>query len=215
MLKDWTSPVAYERAPGKFFDVAATDQKISTPDKANAMLVASYNLQLRDDDPDWPALIMGNYILGGGFLNSRLAVRLRQKEGFSYGVGSGLSAHPLDKVGSFYSYAIYNPDNAAKLIAAYKEELEKVITAGFTADELKDARGGWLQGQNVNRSQDQSLASRFASNLFFNRTMKWNEELEKKVSSLTVDQVNAAMKKWLTPDKITYVQAGDFERKKK
>lgn len=44
------------------------------------------NLNLRDDDPDYPALILGNYILGGGFLNSRLATRIRQKEGISYGV---------------------------------------------------------------------------------------------------------------------------------
>jgi predicted Zn-dependent peptidase len=45
---------------------------------------------LRDDDPDYAALVMGNYIIGGGFLNSRLATRIRQKEGISYGVGSWL-----------------------------------------------------------------------------------------------------------------------------
>ncbi|HUN66329.1 MAG TPA: pitrilysin family protein [Bacteroidota bacterium] len=215
MLKDWTSPVAYERAPGKFFDVAPTDNKVNTPDKANAMLFAEYNVPLRDDDPDWPALIMGNYMLGGGFLNSRLAVRLRQKEGFSYGVGSGMSANPLDQAGMFFSYAIYNPDNSEKLVAAYKEELAKVLATGFTADELKDARGGWLQGQNVNRSQDRTLAGMLSNYLFLNRTFAWSGELEKKVSALTLDQVNAAMKKWLTPEKITYVQAGDFDRKKK
>ena len=43
-----------------------------------------------DDDPDYPALLLANYMFGGGFLNSRLAVRIRQKEGLSYGVGSGL-----------------------------------------------------------------------------------------------------------------------------
>jgi zinc protease len=44
--------------------------------------------------------------------------------------------------------------------------------------------------------------------------MKWNEALEKKIASLNVEQVNAAMKKWLKPEKITIVQAGDFNRKK-
>lgn len=214
MLANWTAPIKYARAKYPFFDVAPKSEKINTPDKANAMLLCGSNLELRDDDADYMAIVMGNYMLGGGFLNSRLAVRIRQKEGISYGVGSFLQADPIDKVGAFGSYAIYNPDNSDKLIAAYKEELDKMLKDGFTADELKDARSGYLQGQNVNRAQDRGLASKLSGNLFLNRTFKWDESNEKKVSSLTVEQVNAAMKKWITPSKITYVQAGDFERKK-
>ena len=59
------------------------------------------NLNVRDDDPDYPALVLGNYMLGGGFLNSRLATRIRQKDGLSYGVGSQLQASSLDKSGRF------------------------------------------------------------------------------------------------------------------
>src|SRR5262249_42601132 len=160
--------------------VAAKAEKVNTPDKANAMLLCGYNLELRDDDADYMALVMGNYMLGGGFLNSRLATRIRQKEGISYGVGSWLSASPLDKSGSFGSYAIYNPDNSEKLVAAYKEEIDRMLKDGFTTDELKDARSGYLQGQNVTRAQDRSLASKLASNLFLGRTLKWDGDNEKK-----------------------------------
>ena len=66
-----------------------SNQSFATPDKANAFFVAGINLKLRDDHPDYPALLLGNYMLGGGFLNSRLATRMRQKDGLSYGVGSG------------------------------------------------------------------------------------------------------------------------------
>lgn len=214
MFANWTSAEKYERAKSPFFNVAAKQEKINTPDKANATMLCGYNIELRDDDADYMSLIMGNYMLGGGFLNSRLAVRIRQKEGISYGVGSWISGSSLDKVGSFGSYAIYNPDNSDKLVAAYKEELDRMLKDGFTADEFKDARSGYLQGQNVSRAQDRSLASKLASNLFLGRTLKWDEENEKKVSAMTVEQVNAAMKKWVTPAKIIYVQAGDFERKK-
>ena len=79
--------------------------------------------EIRDDDADWPALVMGNYMLGGGFLNSRLAVRIRQKEGLSYGVGSSLSASPLDRSGRFMAYAIFAPQNEARLLTALNEEL--------------------------------------------------------------------------------------------
>ena len=50
------------------------NKALETPDKANAFFIAGQNLKLRDDDPDYPALVLGNYMLGGGFLNSRLAV---------------------------------------------------------------------------------------------------------------------------------------------
>jgi zinc protease len=214
MLAKWNSPEKYVRAKSPYFDVMAKAEKINTPDKANAMMLTGYNIEMRDDDPDYMALVMGNYMLGGGFLNSRLATRIRQKEGISYGVGSWVSASPLDKTGSFGSYAIYNPDNSDKLVTAYKEELDRMLKDGFTTDELKDARSGYLQGQNVTRAQDKSLAGKLASNLFLNRTMQWDENNEKKVAALTVDQINSAVKKWITPAKITYVQAGDFERKK-
>ena len=79
-------------------------QSFETPDKAQAFFVAGMNLNLRDDDPDYPALVFGNYMLGGGFLNSRLVARIRVKEGLSYGVGSQLNAAPLDKSGGFLAY---------------------------------------------------------------------------------------------------------------
>ena len=43
---------------------------------------------------------------------------------------------------------------------------------------------------------------------------KWDEDFEKKIQALTVEQVNAAMRKWINPEKISYIQAGDFNRKK-
>jgi zinc protease len=213
MLKNWSAKNKYVHATDSYFDIAALDKKINTPDKTNAMLAAGYNLKLRDDDPDYPALIIGNYMLGGGFLNSRLATRIRQKDGLSYGVGSFLSADPIDQTGSFGSYAIYNPTNSDKLMTAYKEEVAKMLTDGFTDAELKDAITGYIQDQSVNRSRDGYLVSVLSSNLFLKRTMKWKETQESKISALTVDQVNAAMRKWILPEKITYIQAGDFEKK--
>lgn len=214
MLQNWNSTVKYEYVADPYFDIQTKFEKINTPDKANAMMAAGLNIPLRDDDADFAALQIGNYMLGGGFLNSRLATRIRQKEGLSYGVGSFLQAGQLDKSGNFGSYAIYNPDNSEKLIIAYKDELKKMITEGFTDAELKDAVKGFLQSRNVSRSQDRELVGRLSNYLFLNRTMNWDIDFEKKIASLTVDQVNAAMKKWINPDKITIVQAGDFERKK-
>ncbi len=94
MLQNWNAPVKFDRAVSEFFDVPAKSEKINTPEKANANLMAGYNFEMRDDNPDYPALLLSNFMLGGGFLNSRLAERIRQKEGVSYGVASWVSAHP-------------------------------------------------------------------------------------------------------------------------
>jgi len=211
MLANWQSAEKFERAKAVNFNAPAKGEKIITPDKKNANFVASEELKLKDSDPEYPALVIGNFMLGGGFLNSRLAVRIRQKEGLSYGVGSRLFASPLDESGSFSCYAIYNPDNADKLIEAWKDELNKMLNDGFTDAEIADAKSGYLQQQQVGRSKDDNLAAKLAANLYYNRTLTFDAGVEKKISSIPVAEVNAAMKKFIHIDKISWVQAGDFK----
>ena len=169
------------------------------------------NLKVRDDSKDYAALTLGNYMLGGGFLNSRLAVRIRQKEGISYGVGSGLSAQSLDSVGTFTANAIYNPENVNRLETAFREELDRVLKDGFTAEEVDKAKQGWLQQQLQNRSSDGFLVSLFSQQAVSGRTMTYNTQFEKWVADLTPNDVNGAMRKYIDQSKITIVKAGDFK----
>ncbi len=215
MLQNWNGTEKFAHIEDKYFDVAATDQKINTPDKKNAIFFAAQNLQINDADPDYAAIIMGNYILGGGFLNSRLATRLRQKDGLSYGAGSWVWANSLDKSGTFGSYAIYNPDNLDKLEKAYKEELTKLLKDGVTADELKAAKSGYLQNQMIDRTQDSYLAYKLNNSLFLGRNIAWEGSQEKQIEQLTPEQVNTGMRKYIRPDQITYVKAGNFDTPKK
>ncbi len=134
-------------------------ETIETPDKANAVFVAGLRLNLSDRDPDYPALVFGNYMLGGGFLNSRLATRIRVKDGLSYGVSSSISAKSDEKDGAFRAFAIANPQNLPKVETAFKEELERALKDGFTQAEMAADRDGWIQSRTVQRSADRSLAS--------------------------------------------------------
>lgn len=211
-MKGWTSRQKFVRAPDQYVDVAAKEVRHLTPDKANAVMLAGYNLKINDSHADYPALVIGNFMLGGGFLNSRLAVRIRQKEGLSYGVGSWLRAGSWEPSGSFGSYAIYNPENADRLLTAYKEELNRLLKDGYTAEEFADAVNGYLQNQMVGRSRDASLAMTLANNLYLNRTMKWTEQFESRIAGLKVETVNETMRRWLKPEKISYVMAGDFAK---
>jgi zinc protease len=208
----WKSPRPFTRVPTVFTDAAPTNQSFATPDKANAFFVAGFNLSIRDDHADYPALVLGNYMLGGGFLSSRLASRIRQKDGLSYGVGSGMNISALDQYGRFTATAIYAPQNAEKLEAAFKEEIERMLKDGFTAEEVAAAKTGYLQSRQVSRAQDNELAGRLNTYLFLDRTLKWDEDVEGKIKALTPEQINAAMRRHMNPAKISIIKAGDFKK---
>jgi zinc protease len=210
----WKSPRPYQRLVQDFQDVPATAISIETPDKANAMFLAGMNLKLRDDDPDYPALLLGNEVLGGGFLNSRLATRIRQKEGISYGVGSFVNISSEDQASRFISYAIYAPENAQKVETAFREEIERVLKDGLSPDEIEKAKQGWLQNQQVGRSNDGQLAGDIQGKVYLGRTMAFDKELERRLSSLSADQVNGVLRKYIDPARITVVKAGDFAKGK-
>jgi zinc protease len=214
LFANWKSQSPYERMPAEYFDIPAINKTIETPDKANAFFFARMNLKMRQDNADYPAFTLGNFILGGGFLNSRLATRIRQKDGLSYNVGSGFNAGAFEESGGFFANAIYAPQNVEKLEAAFKEELQKVITEGFTPEEIAQAKQGWLSNRQRARGQDLSLTGNLMSNLYLSQTFAWEDELDKKVQSLTPEQINAAMKRHLTPNKISIVKAGDFAKAK-
>jgi len=210
LFDDWKTPSAYARIPQQFHDASAQSEAIRTPDKANAYFLAAENLQIRDDDPDYPALVLGNYLLGGGFISSRLAVRVRQKEGLSYSIGSQLSASPIDRVGRFSIQAICAPQNIAKVETAVREELQRALRDGFTAAELNAARAGWLQSRQVSRAQDGGLSQRLANLEYLGRTFSWDAALEEQVRALTPEAVTTALRKYIDPSRLSIITAGDL-----
>jgi zinc protease len=191
--------------------VAGAQHKINTPDKANATYTSGLLFPLRDDDPDYPALLMGNYILGSGALSSRLGNRIRQQEGLSYSVSSTLSVSSFDKRAGLTIGAICNPQNMGRVEKAAREELERLLRDGVTPDELEKAKQGHLQAQKVSRANDAALAGLLSNLRHAGRTMTYEAELEKKIEALTPEQIQAAMKKHIEPTRLVIVTAGDFE----
>jgi zinc protease len=211
LFGNWKSPGKYTRISNNYKNAAPLNQTLPSPDKANAFIIAGYHFEMRDDDPDYPALVLGNYILGGGATNSRLWTRIREKEGLSYGVGSNIFAHPIDRFATFSTTAIYAPQNAAKLEAALKEELARAIKDGFTSEELETAKSGYFQQQQLVRAQDSSLASKLELYLYYDRTFALDAQFEKRIAALTPAEVNAAIRRHITPDKLIIIKAGDFK----
>jgi zinc protease len=213
-LGGWTAAKPYARIPMPIIgEVPGAQHTINTPDKANATYTAGLLFPLRDDDPDYPALVMGNYILGSGALSSRLGNRIRQQEGLSYSVSSSLSVSSFDQRAGLTIGAICNPQNMDRVEKAAREELERLLRDGVTAEELDKAKQGHLQAQKVSRANDAALAGLLSNLRHIGRTMSYEAELEKKIEALTPEQIQAALKKHIEPKGLVIVTAGDFETK--
>ena len=193
---------------------ATTSEKhtIETPDKPNALFAVGETFPLKDTDPDYPAMLLVNYMLGENPLDSRLPARIRVKESLSYAVQSVLTTSSLDRAGQWLLLAISSPTNTDKVSAAFFDELTKTVKEGFTADEVEKSRAALLQRRALGRTNDLSLANQLSNSLYLGRTMSYDAEVDQKIGTLTADQVNAVMRRYLDPQKMTVVMAGDFAK---
>jgi zinc protease len=211
LLGDWKSPSRYERVVTAYKKADAGKQHIETPDKQNATFLAGMAVRMSDEDPDYPAMVLANYILGGN-PGSRLFSRIRDKEGLSYGVGSQFGAPAKDDGGSFRASIISAPQNAPKVEASFLDELARTARDGFTADEVASAKKSFLEAQTVARSQDPALARLLGNRQRFDRTMKFDADFEARIAAIPPDQVTAAFRRQIDPAALVIVEAGDFKK---
>lgn len=212
LTSEWKPLIPYERIKTKVAKKATINVLIDTPDKKGAAFGAMHTFPLRDDHPDYPALTMANQMFGGGFISSRLANRLRQKDGLSYGARSFLSVGSFDENATFGAYAICAPENLARVEIGFTEELNRVLSDGFTAEELEDARRGVLQNSRIDRAKDVRLVGTLSRNIDLKRTMMWDKKYEDALRSLTVEEVNVVFKKYFSLTNFSIVKAGDASK---
>ncbi|QQR76015.1 MAG: insulinase family protein [Holophagales bacterium] len=210
LFGSWRSPRPFARLATPFRPYDAGEEVFPITDKESAVHVAGAAFPLREDDADFAPFVLGNFMTGGGFLNSRLATRLRQKEGFSYGTGSSFRASAFEPDAVFLAYAFYAPQNHERLAAAMAEELERILADGFAEDEVAVARQGWLQGRDLARGNDRELARALAQREFQGRTLAWDAALEARAAALDGEAILAAMRRQLRLDRLVLVRAGNF-----
>jgi len=210
LFGDWTAQQPYARVDRPFVPIAAADFTLPTPGKANAVYLAAEPIDLTSEAPDYALLLIANRVFGGASLRSRLADRLRQKEGISYGTSSWVQIGALDRAGRFGLQAQYAPQNLPRLQRAVSEELARFVRDGITSEELAEAVSGILQQGIVSRSSDNALADTLANQLFLGRTMAFTAELEARLRSATPEAVNEAIRKYVSPAGLSQVYAGDF-----
>jgi zinc protease len=174
------------------------------------VLRAGLNLKMRDDHPDFPAMILANYLIGGSS-TARVPARVREKEGLSYSTYTSFTSSAFDEAASFRVSSIFAPQNRQRVELAIREELARAVRDGFTAEEVEAGKKALLEARRMARTQDRALVSRLGSYLFAKRTFAWDIDFENKIAALTAQQVNEAMKRNIDPARLSVVMAGDFK----
>ena len=212
-LKDLDSDEPYVRVGRPAHpEVPGSIEAIETPDKENAVYRASLQVNLADSDPEFASLELGNFILGGGSLSSRLGNRVRQQEGLSYGIASYTLPRSKDNRVDFIVAAITNPGQKDRLVQVINEELVKIREEGITETELNEAKAAYLQAARVRRSDDGALNQELLGSLFNDRTLQHVADHEANIANATVESVNAAVRKHIVPENLVIGVAGDFAK---
>ncbi len=210
LLGSWSVAAPYERIATSYQKTTPVNEKIETPDKANATFDAGLAFAMSDTDPDYPAMVLANYMFGGS-ITGRAPNRIRNQEGLSYGVSSRVSVPVVGNAASFAGVAISNPQNTPRVEASFRDELARALANGFTADEVAAAKRALRDERTVARSQDAGLLGLIATREEFDRTLAWDEQMDAKLEALTADQVNAAFRRHVSLDQLSIVKAGAFQ----
>jgi zinc protease len=210
VFEGWVTPAAYTRVPFPPYAPPPARMVFKTPDKQNAVLQVVLPVPLKEGDADYAALMMANYLLGNGG-NSRLWLRIREKEGLSYDVRSTIGWDQYSTNSWWIASAIFAPANRAKVEAAFKEEVERALKGGFTAKELEEGKQGLLNFRALSRAQDRNVAGAWVRNLDLGRTFAVSAVVDAQLKALTLAQVNSALRRYIDPAKWVVGLAGDFK----
>jgi zinc protease len=213
LFGDWKKPAApkfvrhipqHVGIPPARFDAIARD-------KANAIVRLHEPLALNSQDADYPALELATHIFGGGGLESRLSERVRQKEGLTYGIGASLSASYWGNDASFAIQASYAPDKRDRVIAVVQEEVARMARDGVTAAELARAKKDILEGRKQGRGDASALVSGLTSLAERGETWAAAQRRDEALAAVTVEQANAAWRRYIKAADFIISTAGDFK----
>ncbi len=199
------------RVPRPFREGRASDEAITLEDRESAFLAVGQVLPLGEEHPDWPALVLWNHVLGGA-TTARLTERLREREGFSYGVGSMLDADAVEARAIFLVSGQAAPQNAERAVAAVREEIRRLLEAPVPEAELAAAKASYAHERTLELADDGAVAALLGESLDRRRPLARWADLDRRVAALGAAEVQAAARRWIKPEKMAVVRAGDLAR---
>ena len=157
-------------------------------------------------DPDFFALTVGNYILGGGGFVSRLTTEVREKRGLAYSVYSYFS--PGMHAGAFTIGLQTRPDQASQAVQVVREVLAKFVSEGPSDAELKAAKDNLVGGFALRIDSNAKLLSNVSNIAWNNLPLDYLDTWTAEVEKITAADIKAAFGRKLQPERMVTVVLG-------
>ncbi len=205
-FEGWTGGKSHgEFSPAKLPN-ESKEETIAMADKPSVTLLIGQTSGLRYRDPDALALKVGTAALGSGF-TGRLMATVRDKEGLTYGIGAGTGGDAFAD-GEWKVEGNFAPQLLDKGVASTRRELEDWYGKGITAAELERVKSNIVGSFKVGLTTTDGLASALLNAVHRGYDVSWLDEFPKRVGALSLQEVNAAIKKHLQPGKMILIKAG-------
>jgi zinc protease len=162
------------------------------------------------NDPDFFAMLVGNYILGDGGFVSRLTHEVREKRGLSYSVYSYFA--PGLHAGAFTIGLQTRPDQADQALQVSREVLARFVADGPTEAELQAAKNNLIGGFALRLDSNRKLLDNVANIAWNNLPLDYLDTWTQRVQSITAADIRAAFQRKLQPDRMVTVVLGGIQQ---
>lgn len=182
----------------------AVSRIIPFPAKQSQVLMGQPGV--KRGDPDYFALYVGNYILGGGGFDSRLLNEVRQKRGLAYSAYSYFL--PMREAGAFQIGLQTRIDQTAGALQVVRKTLGDFIANGVTDAELTQAKNNIVGGFPLRIDSNREILEYLAVIGFYDLPITYLDDFPARVQAVTSAQIQAAFKRLIHPDKLVTVVVG-------
>lgn len=179
---------------------------VRIPHPATQAHVAIGMPALKRGDPDSLALIVGNYVLGGGGFVSRLTKEIRDGQGLSYSVYSYFA--PQRAQGLFQIGLETKAEQADEAVKLAREVLTKFLAEGPTPEELQAAQDNLVKGFALGLDSNRKILGQVATIGYFGLPLDTLDTYTARVRAVTAEQVKAAFDRHVKPDALVTVIVG-------
>lgn len=193
--------------PGVKAQDAARRIDVPMADKANVDIIIGSPTALTRTAADYVAASLGNAALGADTISSRLGAEVREKNGLTYGIYSRFADATFGQAAWMIQLSV-NPDNADKALALVNQVLERYRHEGITDKELADEAGRTYGLFVVGLRSTRGIADTLLSFEFAGLKAEAVDEFATQLRSVTREQVNEAIRKYLRTDLAVTVLAG-------
>lgn len=167
---------------------------------------------MKRGDSDYFSLYVGNHILGGGGMVSRLFEEVREKRGLSYSAYSYFS--PMLFKGPFTAGLQTKTDQADEAISVLLENIKNYIEQGPTEEELIAAKKNITGGYPLRIDSNGKILNYVVVIGYYKLPLDYLETFNNNVEAVTIESIKDAFKRRLSPDKLVLVRVGAPSNKK-